>query len=132
MKALTAAIMVLFNADSTFKTAISSRLYNRHAPQGTDFPYAIFSYPTGVPDNLFDSKIIEDVTWQLDIYSKDTDPLPALTLYEQATALFDFAELTISGYGHLHMKREMQSDLSEPNDAIRRWVIQYNILMSKN
>jgi len=131
MKNLTAAIVALYNTSNDFSAAIGTKFYNGFAPASTEYPYAVFEYPPSEPDMLFGGTIIEDVTWQLKIYSNDTNPEAILTLYEKAIALFDDAILTISGQTHLSMLRSMQYNVPvDIENEVRQWIIQYNIIMN--
>ena len=128
MNALLTGIYTKFNAANTFKTAVGSRLYTRYAPQGTAFPYAVLDIVTGIGDWNFTQEF-DDIDVQINLYSKSTSETEIGTLYSTLRALYDDCALTVVGYEHLFMQYDQYWSLSNPDENIRQYTVQYNILL---
>jgi len=128
MNALLTAIFVKFNAANSFKTAIGGRMYSRYAPQNTIFPYAVIFFPTMTGDRDF-TKDYDNVDVQFNLFSKSTSEIEIGNMLKYLQALFDSATLSVTGYTHLYMEYDMAWMLSEPEDNIREYAVQYNILL---
>lgn len=93
-------------AHNTFYNDISGRLYRELANQGTTLPYAVFHVIDQVPDITFDTNF-ETVRIQFDLISDSESDSEIEDMYTHLKDLYDWAELSISGYRHLEMKREL-------------------------
>jgi hypothetical protein len=128
MNPLLTGIFTLFNAGNTFKTAVGSRLYTRWAPQNTPFPYAVLDIVTGIGDWNFTQEF-DDIDIQFNLYSQSTSETEIGTLYSTLRALYDDCALTVTGYTHLFMQYDQYWSLSNPDENIRQYTVQYNILL---
>ena len=118
---------------SSFYTAIGGRLYLEEAPQGTKFPYAVFSLVNNSLDQNWTNKL-EEATIDFNLYSDSESGAVEITdLYEKLKDQFDDVNLTVAGYSHLKFRREnawlnkMPSDI--PNKSIWAYTVQYQVLL---
>ena len=127
---LLTGIYARFNAlpINAFKTAISGRLYSRYAPQGTPFPYAVLDIVTGIGDWNF-TQSFDDVDLQVSLFSQSTSETEIGNLYSTLRALYDDCSLTVAGHTALFMQYDQYWALSDPNENIRQYTVQYNILL---
>ena len=125
---LLTGIFTKFNVANTFKTAVGGRLFTRYSPQNTPFPYAVLDIVTGIGDWNFTQEF-DDVDIQFNLYSKSTSETEIGTLYSTLRALYDDCALTVTGYTHLFMQYDQYWSLSNPDENIRQYTVQYNILL---
>ena len=91
---------------SSFYTALDGRLYLEEAPQGTEYPYAVFSLVNNSLEQNWTNKI-EDATIDFNLYSASESGAVEITgLYEKLKDQFDDVNLTVAGYSHLKFRRE--------------------------
>ena len=125
---LLTGIFTKFNVANTFKTAVGGRLFTRYSPQNTPFPYAVLDIVTGIGDWNFTQEF-DDVDIQFNLYSKSTSETEIGTLYSTLRALYDDCALTVTGYAHLFMQYNQYWSLSNPDENIRQYTVQYSILL---
>lgn len=123
-------------AGSSFKTAISGRLYLHEAPQNTKWPYAIYSLVNDSHDWSFKTDY-EYATVDFNLYSDSTGGATEITgLYEKLKELYDDCNLTVSNHTFLKMRRENAwlTKLPDiiPNKTIWQYTVQYEILIRKS
>jgi hypothetical protein len=118
---------------SSFYTALSGRMYLEEAPQGTAFPYAVYSLVNNSPDHYWTSRF-EEATIDFNLYSDSTSGATEITqLYEKLKEQFDDCSLTVSGYSHLRFRREnawlnkLPSEI--PDKSIWGYTVQYQVLL---
>jgi hypothetical protein len=105
MKAVTTAIFTKFGG-SSLDTAIGGRLYKGAAPDGAEFPYAVYGLVSDIPDNVF-AKHGEEARFQFDLFSSASSSGEVEDLYTYLKALYDDCALTITSQTHICMKREL-------------------------
>jgi len=119
---------------SSFYNALDGRLYLEEAPQGTAFPYAVFSLVNNSLDQNWTNKL-EDATIDFNLYSASESGAVEITgLYEKLKEQFDDVNLTVGGgYSHLKFRREnawlnkMPTDI--PNKSVWAYTVQYQVLL---
>jgi len=118
---------------SSFYNALTGGLHLEEAPQGTAFPYAVFSLVNNSLDQNWTNKL-EEATIDFNLYSDSASGAVEITgLYEKLKEQFDDVNLTVAGYAHLKFRREnswlnkMPSDI--PNKSIWAYTVQYAVLL---
>ena len=128
--ALLTGLYTKFNVANTFKTAVGGRMYTRYAPQNTSFPFAVVDIVSGIGEWDF-SYDFDDIDLQFNLFSQSTSEAGVGTLYSTLRALYDDCALTIAGHTHLFMQFDQYWSLSNPDENIRQYTVQYNILLQK-
>ena len=128
--ALLTGLYTKFNVANTFKTAVGGRMYTRYAPQNTSFPFAVVDIVSGIGEWDF-SYDFDDIDIQFNLFSQSTSETEIGTLYSTLRALYDDCALTIAGYTHLFMQYDQYFSLANPDENIRQYTVQYNILLQK-
>ena len=115
---------------STLATAVTNRMYSRYAPQNTAFPFATVDVTSGLADWTF-SEDIEDFDVIFNLYSKSTSESEITTLFKNLCSLYDHCKLSISGYTHVWMQRDIVRSLSDPELGIRQFSVIYDLKIIK-
>ena len=102
------AIYTFFSATphNAFYTAIGGRFYYGEAKQGASFPYAVYFGSSQSDEDTF-SETIDEVAFQINIYSDKKTSTEAMQLSDYCRELFDGASVTPAGYKDCYIKREM-------------------------
>jgi len=95
MKALSTAIVSKLTG-STLNTYINGRLYKNKAPLKPEFPYAVFSLISDVPDNVFAQKG-ETYLIQFDLFSIASGSTEIEDMYTNLKSLYDDCSLSPTG-----------------------------------
>jgi len=131
MKAVSTAIYSKFTG-SALSTAIGGRLYKGQAPEGAEFPYAVYGLVSDIPDNVF-AKHGEETRWQFDLFSSASSSGEVEDMYGYLKALYDDCSLTITSQTHICMARELAflsvEDYTTPAGTQKVWhyVVDYEI-----
>jgi len=130
MNALLTAIYNKFTAApvNTLYTALNGRMFTRYAPQGTIFPYAVLDIVSGVSDWTFDYDF-DDIDIQFNLFSQSSGETEIGNLLSYLRSLYDDCTLSVSGYTHLFMRYSQYWSLSQPDDSVRQYTVQYRILL---
>lgn len=132
MNNLFAAIMTK-TTGSALSTSVGERIYLDRAPEAAAFPYVVFYVITGMPDDTFQDRI-DEILVQFSILSTSRGAAEITGIYNNLTALFDNATLTITGKTHLRMVRRnlvtMVDDITTAAGTIgvKHWAVDYDIL----
>ena len=133
MKELFKSIHKKYREDTTgLKTTLSGGLFLDHAPQGSTYPYGIYSMISSVTDEGFDF-VIDEATIQFDFYSNNRSGTSCCNIYNDAKKLYDWCTLSTTGstqFSHISMNREFSRFLSEGegDDITWRYIAQYGVL----
>ena len=129
MQVLFTGIYSKYNADTTgLKLAITG-LYLTEAIQGAVYPYGVYHLISDVPSWTFDSDM-EDYIIQFNLYSENSSSTAVNTAFTALTTLFDWCDLSTSGYTPIYMKREL-SLLTRESD-VWNYMLQYRIMNQKD
>jgi len=128
MKEVEEALVTKFNNDSEID-ALTNGLFNAEAPQGTEYPYVVFSYPSGTPDWTF-SDDMKEMVIQFKIHDKNTSTVNVNLIYAALHTLFDWCELDIDGWHLTYMKEILEFKVRV--DEKWQYVIQYRIRIQKD
>lgn len=132
MKAVSTAIFSKFSG-SALDTAIGGRLYKGAAPDGAEFPYAVYGLVSDIPDNVF-AKHGEEARFQFDLFSSLSSSSEVEDMYGYLKALYDDCSLTITSQTHICMSRELAflsvEDYTTPAGTQKVWhyAVDYMIL----
>lgn len=125
-------------AANAFYTALNGQLFEDEAPEGTQYPYAVYSVVAAPKEKTF-TEVYTNVLLQLSIYSSNMDSSEIKGLYTKAVALFDECSLTITGSKLVWMREENLTTLVEDVDAtltgvskIRAYHIDFDVRTSLN
>ena len=128
MKEIQEAIINKYEGDDTIVT-LTTGLHNTEAPQGSEYPYIVFSFPSGIPDWTFSDDQREFVV-QFKIHDNSRTVVNVNLIYAALHNLFDWCELTIEDW-HLTYMKEILEFLVRVDDKWQ-YVIQYRIRIEKN
>ena len=126
MKQLSIALFNQALASTAFWNAIGGRFYNRVAPAGTVFPYAVFDPGPGDTDESTWTEVIENLEPTISLFSATPEDTTEIEdLFELLLPAFDGCTLTISGHTFLHMYRTGQTlfedEIENPNGTGSVW-----------
>jgi len=103
-------------------------MYTRYAPQNTPFPFAVFRIVSGIGDWNF-THDFDEVDVQFSLFSQSTSESEIGTLLTKLRSLYDDVELTVAGYTNLFMQYDQYWAQFNPDENIRQYVVQYNLLL---
>jgi len=115
---------------STLSAAIGGRMYSRTAPENTPFPYVVVDVPTGMHSWTFTERI-EELDILFNLFSKSASEVEVTGLLNNLIALYDDCSLTVTGYTHLSMTRDVTRSLYEPDLGVRQYAVIYECQISK-
>jgi hypothetical protein len=135
MNELIKAIGDKYATENDFRSNLTGGLHVGLAPQDTVYPLAILDIVSIVESPIFDDTFDEALV-QFRILSSDMSPSEAGTLYGYLKSLFDDCNLTIAGYTHIFMEREIGRLMHVTDEATGtnywQYTIDYRILFKKN
>ena len=132
MKVLLAAIQDKYYA-SALAPPVTNGLWLNEAPQGTPLPLITYQIVSDDPDPAWGSHSMDQVTmlfniWQADTEGDETSGVERIEdLYGLFKTAFDECALTIPGYTHIRMSREM-ANLFKSLDGGWQYAMTYRIL----
>lgn len=135
MKALSTAIFGKLSG-STFGADIGGRLYKGQAPDGAEFPYAVYFTVSDVPEYP-GGKTIEQILLQFDLFSSASGSTEIEDMLTHLRALYDDVVLTITGYTSIYFIRgnhiPMRDQVTTTAGTVGVWhyVQEYEIQMVK-
>lgn len=135
MKTLSEALWNRFNVTenavhTTLYTATNGQFYKERAKQNALLPYVVYHIISDVPEWNFCSDF-EKVRVQFDLYSENNSSTEVEDLYAKLKSLFDWQTLTIVGWDHVYMKRELARLSRDPVDDVWTYNVDYEIYMEK-
>jgi len=128
MQVLFTGIYSKYNGSTALKAAITG-LYLSEAIQTAVYPYGVYHLISDVPSWTFDSDM-EGYIIQFNLYSENSSSTEVNTAFTALTNLFDDSEITVDGYTHIFMWREM-SLLTRESD-VWNYMLQYRIMNQKD
>ena len=136
MDALLAAIYSKLTG-SALSSDVGGRVYLDEAPAGCEFPYIVFFIVSGVPDNVF-NKYGESVMIQFSLFSDSAGAAEITDMFNDLTAIYDDAQLTVTGYSMIIMERQNlvtmveEIETTEGKQAVKRWAVDYEAVIQKS
>ena len=110
---------------STLSSLLGGRVYSRYAPENTQFPFAVVDIPTITHDWTF-TETIEDLDVYFNLFSKSASESEITGLENALYSLFDNCALTVTGYTHVFMQRDVSNAMHDPDQGIRQVSVIYN------
>lgn len=123
MKNLTTAIYSKFNG-SALDTDIGGRLYKAEAPDGAEFPYAVYFVLSDVPEYP-GGKTIEQFWIQFSLFSSAAGSTEVEDMLTHLRTLYDDCVLTITGNTPIYFMRgnfiSMRDEIATAAGTIGVW-----------
>lgn len=122
-------------SQNAFYTAINGQLFEDEAPEGTQYPYAVYSVVAAPKERSF-TEIYTNILLQLSIFSSNMDSSEIKGLYQKAAALFDECSLSVTGSTLVWMREENLTTLIEEvttptgTDRIRAYHMDFEVKTS--
>ena len=118
---------------SSFYSGVGGRMYLEQAPEGTQFPYAVYGVVNEGHDWNFTNDY-EEVVLDFNLFADDE--LEVATLYEKLKEAYDDSAFTVSNHSLLKFRRDnawlnVHTDLV-PNMNIWQYTVQYSCLLRKS
>ncbi len=112
---------------------LGGQLFNTFAPQGTNYPFAVFQLVSDVPDWTF-SDDEENIIVQFNIFDNSESSLNICNYFSDLDAIYHQAILTLTDYECIYCFRELSHLLrdNETEGGIWQYMVQYRILLQKN
>lgn len=116
MKNLTTAIYGKMTSATDFYSDIGGRLYKGEAPQGAEFPYAVYFVVSDIPEYP-GNKTIEWVLVQFSLFSSASGSTEVENMLTHLRSLYDNCSLTIASNTLIYFIRGNLTCLREEVDA---------------
>ncbi len=94
-------------------------IYQYLAPEGTDPPYVIYGRQSQVPINVLSGVAMENAVYMVKGVTEGPSAVAAGSVAGAIDTLLQDQALTITGYTHLHLRRESSIDYVETENGIR-------------
>ena len=107
---------------------LTGGLHNTEAPQNTNYPYAIFYLISNIPHWTFDTTMENSIV-QFSIFDDNSSVGNIGDIYKELTDLYDWTDLTSTGYYSIFLKRE--SSNLQKNEEIWHYSVDYRIEFEK-
>jgi len=134
ISALKTAIATRFAAESTFATALTGGLHWLKGRQNPTYPYAVYFEIANSPVYTF-GQVSEVTVIQFSIFDYDPEDINNdATLndcFTKLTNCFDLCDLTVSGYSHIQMIRELDHEMQTEDDILQH-TVDYRIQIQKS
>jgi len=131
VKNLFAGIYAAFAADSTLVASLTGGMHKMVAPQGTDFPYAVFTLVTEAQNDTMDIRHPE-LLIQFNIYSESATCDAVLDIYEDLDTVYRDTALTVTGYSHKATVFEMGLLLADEPEGVFQYTVRYRVKLEKS
>ena len=123
MKELSTAIYSKLSG-SALSAHIGNGLFKGRAPDGAEYPYAVYMIVSNSPDKTFNANY-EDTLIQFSLFSSASSSTEIEDIYEDLIALYEECSLTITGQTLIWMRREnatlMVEDHTILNGTMQVW-----------
>ena len=111
---------------------LGGRMHFTEAPQGQTYPYGVYFEISDVPSWTFDSDM-ESYLIQFNLFDNSTSGSAKINTASKAlTDLYDWTDLSTSGYSHVYMKREFSNLIRESESKVWNFMVQYRIENQKD
>lgn len=99
-------------------SGFSKAIYYEIAPQGSSFPYVIFSKQSGTPRYAISARAFDDDVWLIKAVDRSEGADAADGIASRLDALLTDGTISISGRTQLYLRRESDVDYSEVIDGV--------------
>ena len=127
--AIATGITTLFNATAA-GSKWSGELYFNHAPQGTTGSYAVFNNIASIKEEFMGAATLGVTTVTFDfmlVTDIDTDGDEITDMIDELNTIYQWQDLTISGYTHIKTQRISMGPTLFEDDKFWSVVITYEI-----
>jgi len=128
MKALLQGIISEISG-TDFATNIGSRLFLAEAPPDSTMPYCVYNVISEMPDEYFSGADLEEITLSFSIFSEDESAIEANDLFENLKTCFDNCDLSVTGYTHVYMWRDISSLIRDPESNVWQYNVDYEVMV---
>lgn len=104
MKATITGLMALFNAGGDFYNDVSGRLFHGEAPEGVEYPYAVFFIISDTDDDTF-SEELQDIYIQFSLFSGASSSAEILDMNTHLKTMFNKTQFAVTGNTVIIMNR---------------------------
>ena len=110
---------------------IGTRMYLSQAPQRATFPYVTYELITGTTDWTFCADMeFEDMVIQFNLFSDNLSSAVEVTgMFTDLTALYDWCNLSVTGYTYLYMRREFFHLVRDVENGVWQYIAQYAVML---
>jgi hypothetical protein len=121
-------------AGSALSTAVGGRIFCDNAPEGSDFPYVVFSIIAGYQQDTFKNKL-DDMLIQFSMYSISEGLAEISAMYTHLQDLFDGQLLDLGGDTCIWVAWQnlvtMLDDITTPTGTVglRHWSADYSVMV---
>ncbi len=99
MKSLSTAIFGLMTSSTALYADIGGRMFKGIAPEGSVFPYIVFSIISDVPEKTF-TEDFEDILIQFSLFSSASSSGEIEDMFAHLKELYDECAMTITAVSH--------------------------------
>ena len=120
---------------SALSAHIANRMYKGQAPEGTDYPYAVYLIVTDTPEHTF-TEDYENVIVQFSLFSTSSGTTEVENMYTDLKTLYDEKSFSITGSTLIWMRRTnaafIVEDHTTPSGTQRVWAyhVDFEVLTS--
>lgn len=121
-------------AGSAFSTNVGGRVFLDQAPDGAEFPYAVFFLVVGTPDDVFNKKG-RDLLIQFSLFSASQGATEITNMYNDLHSLFDDAAFSITSNTLIWCRESnlttMVEEITVNNaaQAVKAWHVDFEIIV---
>ena len=128
------ALYAAAKTDTTLWSSVGGRFYFTHAPAGSSKPYALYSLgATSARHALgISSPPATDIAIYFDVYSDSESSTESETIQKNIHTVFDSAEISITGYAGMNMRRGPEIPIYEEDSGLWHINITYYAIATKN
>ncbi|MCK9597714.1 MAG: DUF3168 domain-containing protein [Sphaerochaeta sp.] len=136
MKELSTAIFSKLSG-SALSAHIGNRLFKGRAPEGAEYPYAVYIIVSNSPEKTF-SEDFENTIIQFSLFSAASGSTEVEDMYEDLIALYDECAMTLTSSTLVWMKRTnatlMIEDHTTPAGTVQVWhyAVDFEVMTSLN
>jgi hypothetical protein len=124
-------------ASNSFFTAVNGQLYEDMAPEGAQYPYAVYTIAAAPKERTF-TEIYTNIFLELSIFSSNSSSAEIKDIYQKAVALYDEKSLTITGSTLVWMREDYMTAVVENvitpsgTQMIRTYHVDFDVRTSLN
>lgn len=108
-----------------------TRMYYDEAPREPEYPYCVFHTPDIMHEFEFEEEF-ERATVQFNYHSKEQSPDEVGDGMEYIKDMFDWADLSVTGYIFLEMRRIFTYAFKAQPENVWQGVVRYEMLIQKD
>ena len=108
---------------------LGGRLQFSEAEQGQTYPYGVYHLISNAPSYIFgsDASTMENYLIQFNLFDDNSSATDINAAYKALAALYDWCDLSTTGYSNIYMKREFSNLTHEAESKVWNYMIQYRV-----